>query len=127
KGRFLLGMIDTGAQANIISEDVLPLLKYQEVEIPAVRVSGLGGKTVPLTKSVCVEIEINEQKLWPRFIVVTEVKGLIIMGLPFLEQLRAVISIPTHIMTTMCGPIALYSVSDNKARKNRLRRLAESE
>lgn len=107
-GREYIGMLDSGAQINLLSFSALSSLIHERVPCCIKTVRGFEGKQCLLDSWVLVNIELGNGKLVPvRFAVIKNIETSIILGLPFLKMVKGVVDHANLILEMKEGPIAL--------------------
>ena len=110
------GLVDTGASINLISETVLERFPHRRIRQQPVHLIGVGGGTTRLNEWFNVEVLLPNGNLIeiPMLCGLEEQIGMI-FGMPFLEQVHAVIDVDHHMLKTSFGTFG-YGEHNNSGR-----------
>jgi RNase H-like domain found in reverse transcriptase/Reverse transcriptase (RNA-dependent DNA polymerase)/Integrase zinc binding domain/Integrase core domain len=101
-------MIDSGAQLNVISEAMLTTFDYVNIDTQAESVKAFSGAQCQVVKWVEAAIQLNNyKKIITEFAVISNIETSIILGLPFLQQIKGCIDHRNRIITMEEGPIQI--------------------
>jgi transposase InsO family protein len=103
-----LGMLDSGAQINVISDDLLSSMQYEDFEYLIKSARGVSGKPLPVIGWARVPMIFRNGKMTAaEFAVVSGIKSTILLGLPILHQTKSVLD-PRNLLLTMPeGPVQI--------------------
>lgn len=111
-GYVFTALIDTGAQLNLLGEDLLAHMEYEQIEGRSQNIRGIQGHETRIRQWVKLQIELtNQDVVTAPFAVMKELAGVVIIGRPLLVQLGAIIDMQLNIMETTKGPIPLTECS----------------
>lgn len=104
----LLALIDSGAQLNLISQELLRNLTFNSIEGTVSRLRGVDNSVVKIVDWVLITMHLsNRMAVNVPFAVVNGIKSGVILGLPFLKQLRAKVDPANRIIEFPQGPLML--------------------
>lgn len=113
QSRFM-GLVDSGAQLNLVSFEVLPFLQFTSTRTAIENIKGVGGVRQPIQKWIQFLMTLNGQlTLQVSAAVIRDLPCQILLGMPFLQQIKAVHHIPAAYLQTPYGPFTLTTVRGN--------------
>lgn len=104
-----LALVDTGAQLNLISEDLLEKVRVEKaLSSTILRLRGVDNSCLEISKWVCVKFILsNGTAASVPFAVVKSPQSMIILGLPFLKDVKARVDPTNRMIETYEGPLQL--------------------
>lgn len=104
-----LALIDSGAQANLISSDLLSQLKFVFVKGPQFRIRSVSNHPIEIVNWVSLKLNITPTISCDAvFAVIENVKSIAILGLPFLVGNRAEHDCANQVLKFPCGSVYLW-------------------
>jgi transposase InsO family protein len=108
KGKYFIGLIDSGAQLNVMSETMLPNLDYTETRQRISSVKAFSGEKCRIVKWIETSIQLgNGKMIAAEFAIISNIETSVILGLPFLKQVGGYVDHRNKILTTQEGPIQI--------------------
>lgn len=106
--KWALGLVDTGAAISCIDPSLYSSMEYRLCSNKTVtHIKGVSGKRVKISEWVQIKCSFqNQRSVWLSFAIV-EIRGMMILGLPSLMQLKAIIDLRNLIVHMKGGPIEL--------------------
>jgi Reverse transcriptase (RNA-dependent DNA polymerase)/RNase H-like domain found in reverse transcriptase/Integrase zinc binding domain/Integrase core domain len=103
-----LGLLDSGAQINVLSHDILFDIKHEAFSYAVSEAKGVSGTTLNIIGWARAPMEFrNGKQIDIEFAVVSGIKSTILLGLPFLQQSRSVLDLANLILTMPEGPLQI--------------------
>ena len=104
-----LALIDSGAQLNLLSEELLKFLNsYEIISSSVTHLKAVNDTSLLISQWIKVSFSLsNGEQVGIPFAVVKDIKSVIILGLPFLTKLRGQIDYRNKVISTPKGPILL--------------------
>lgn len=104
-----LALIDSGAQLNVLSRDLVDTLSdVEEIACPISRLRGIDNAAVMISLWITVKFVLSNGTIAVvPMAVVNNIKTVIILGLPFLQQIQAKVDILNEVVETVHGPIIM--------------------
>lgn len=113
-GSAYMAMVDSGAQINLMSSVVAQSCDAKEVDsIPIFELAGVNGTRSRIQRWISLPICINNGAEYMLQIAVFRSETpMIILGIPFLQQVKARVDFANDIMDTSSGPVMLYKLTN---------------
>jgi RNase H-like domain found in reverse transcriptase/Reverse transcriptase (RNA-dependent DNA polymerase)/Integrase zinc binding domain/Integrase core domain len=103
-----LGLLDSGAQINVVSCDILQDMKHQAFSYAISEAQGVSGATLDIKGWATVPIQLrNGKDLEVEFAVVSGIKTTVLLGLPFLQQSRSILDHANLVLMMPEGPMQI--------------------
>ncbi len=103
-----VGLIDSGSELNLISHSLLPFLNYKRIESPTQQLRGVSADIVPIHQWIEIDVELDTAvTITIPLAVVTNLPCVVLLGLPFLEQVKGCHDVANRLLITPSGPILL--------------------
>ena len=107
-GHEFVGMLDSGAQLNVISENLLPFLKIKKIPCQISQVQGFSGGASEIQEWVEIPFTLTNGRMAAvTFAVLPNIGTQLILGLPFLKEVKGVLDHYNKIIETPEGPIQI--------------------
>ena len=107
-GREFVGMLDSGAQLNVISENLLSYLEIKKIPCQISQVQGFSGGASKIQGWVEILFTLNNGKtVVVTFAVIPNIETQLILGLPFLKEVKGVMDHYNKVIETPEGPIQI--------------------
>lgn len=114
KTQMFYALIDTGAELNVISEEVLKKIAHKPLMDYSVNIAGYGGSK-GVANWYLVRLEFPNERTMIVPVVVGELKiNTLLLGMPFLTQAQAIINIRKRIIHTSKGTFSLSSKNQDE-------------
>lgn len=118
KGQHLLAMVDSGAEVNVIGEELVKKLKCCYLPPRKLSLKGCGGSTT-ISQWVIMDLQLsNGQQCEITAVVAKEFGTALLLGSPFLHETGAIIDYGSYLLKTKYGATQLV-VADNLPESNR--------
>lgn len=108
--RNFIGLLDSGAQLNVINANLLKKMEYEVYEATPLfpSLQGIQGHESKIVKWITITVLLaNGQREKITMAVINDLSNSIIFGRPFLLQVQAIVDHSNGILTTSRGPICL--------------------
>ena len=103
-----LGMVDSGAQINVISPEILLRMNFQVFSYPTRQAKGISGDGLHIQGWAKVPMRFsNSKRVAVQFAIVSGIRSTILLGLPFLRQTKSVVDFENLILSMPEGPLQL--------------------
>ena len=104
-----IALLDSGAQVNLISSDLLTQLHTFDTSGPFSQIQGIGDKSTKIQRWVRVTAHLeNGEAFEMNAAVIKSLPKGIILGQPFLQAQKGIIDCNNGILSTTKGPINIH-------------------
>lgn len=104
----LAALVDSGSQLNLVEYNLLPYLEFQPFEHQIKALWGVSGRQSTINQWILIKVTLTPSHTYQiPCAVLDHLPCSILMGMPFLQQIRATHDIPNALLHTPYGPIPL--------------------
>ena len=113
-----LALVDSGAQLNLISEDLVESLQVeQSLRCDICNFRGVGNDKMKIDMWILVKLDLaNGATVRVPLAVVKQMENMVILGLPFLIQVKARIDPRNQLLELPAGPLQMINNMQSPAR-----------
>lgn len=114
-----LAMIDTGSEVNVVGSELLEKMYFEDWMTSRIELKGCGG-TDESSRWVRIPVELpTKQTLWIPAVVSKQFGTALILGSPFLKDIKASINYEKNVIETAEGEIPLVNLPEGLPSSNR--------